>query len=619
MMPNKLQTLLPPTLLSHPVQAATELPRAVMMRVNFIPGVRQRLGWRGVRECTEGGGLTAKIAESLGVYAISLAETSSCDQQGTAVFNLYYFPSPDEELLECFSVAGGIEVLREDYLDRVREFSGEEGWQTLFRLAKLEVNYNIASSGVGLVLKAADQQILISADGVAITGKKGEEQVVPPNGVDQDLAAFAIILPFFEILATSFSFCLGHAPERLQERSRPGRKIIYSQNDRYSEKPTEDSREHRLALEWGDESGGMTADSEFPHLDISWEKQQEKPQKYKSSPWWTSQVPGAKHSLDKNSMGITERPKLIVLTGFLGSGKTSFLNHFIEYQAERNAFVAIVQNEVGAKGLDGHLLGQHYAVTEMDEGCICCTLAGNLKLALTEILAGFQPDFVVLETTGLANPANFLAEIAELEEQLDFCSITTVVDSSQGISPLEKFAVAREQLMLADVILANKVNDVTPQQLTTLKEWIKDLNPLAVVHETNQGDISPAQLYGVNYTGKMRTPDIEQHNGHTHIEEGISSLLVKPHGQIEREKFLTAAATFPPEVLRVKGVLTFKGETAPMVYQYVPGSQTLSPITEIDPEERFLVLIGVNIQRSAKPFLQSLQLEQVPPSHEHHH
>jgi len=616
---NKLQTLLPPALLNQPAQAALELPRAVMMRVNFIPGVRQRLGWRGVRECAEGGGLTVKIAGSLGVYAISLAETSSCSQQGTALFNLYYFPAPEEELLECFSVAGGIEVLREGYLDRVREFSRDEVWQTLFCLAKLEVNYNTDTSGIGLVLKAADRQILICADGITVSGENGGEQLVPANGVDQDLAAFAVILPFFNTLATSFSFCLGQAPERLQERSRPGRKVTYSQNNPYVEEATEESREHRLALEWGEESGSMATDPEFPQLDIRWEQQQEKPQKYQSAPWWTSQVPGSRYSLDKNSMGISERPKLIVLTGFLGAGKTSFLNHFIEYQAERNAFVAIVQNEIGAKGLDSHLLGQHYAVTEMDEGCICCTLAGNLKLALSEILAGFQPDFVVLETTGLANPANFLAEIAELEEQLDFCSITTVVDAAQGIAPLEKFTVAREQLMLADVILANKVNEVTTQQLTTLKNKIKNLNPLAVVHETNQGDISPAQLYGVNFTGKMQLPDFKQHQRHTHVEEGISSLLVKPHGRLEREKFLTAAAAFPAEILRIKGVLTFKGESEPLVYQYVPGSQTLSPITEIDPEEHFLVLIGVNIQHSAKPFLQSLQLEQVPPSQKHHH
>lgn len=123
------------------------------------------------------------------------------------------------------------------------------------------------------------------------------------------------------------------------------------------------------------------------------------------------------------------------MTGFLGSGKTSFLNHFVEYQAERNAFVAIVQNEIDAKNLDTHLLGQHYAVTAMDEGCICCTLAGNLNMALVESVSGFQPDFVVVETTGLANPANFLSEISELEDHLDFCSITTTVDATQGLSP----------------------------------------------------------------------------------------------------------------------------------------------------------------------------------------
>ncbi len=101
----------------------------------------------------------------------------------------------------------------------------------------------------------------------------------------------------------------------------------------------------------------------------------------------------------KTSREIPSKPGFILLTGFLGSGKTSFLNRFIQAQTQAHRFVAVVQNEIGEKGLDADLLDQTYAVTRMDEGCVCCSLAGNLRAALNSILSRFDPDIIVLETT----------------------------------------------------------------------------------------------------------------------------------------------------------------------------------------------------------------------------
>ena len=306
-------------------------------------------------------------------------------------------------------------------------------------------------------------------------------------------------------------------------------------------------------------------------------------------------------------MGITERPKLIILTGFLGSGKTSFLNNFIEYQAERNAFVAIVQNEIGAKGLDTHLIGQHYAVTEMDEGCICCTLAGSLKLALSEIISGFQPDFVVVETTGLANPANFLGEVSELEDQLDFCSITTVIDATQGFAVLQKYGVAREQVILADVILMNKTDDIPVAELKTLTEDIRALNPLAAIHQGNHGNFSAPQLYGVNLTGNTQLKDslklINTTKHHTHGSQNISSILVELKAPLNKELFLEKAIKLSEKVIRIKGVMQFTDNEDRYYYQYVPGSHSLTPTTEELPGENFLVIIGEDIKKHAQPLL----------------
>ncbi|SHJ44022.1 GTPase, G3E family [Malonomonas rubra DSM 5091] len=599
--------LLPPAVTADPQLTALELPRAVLMRVNFIPGVRQRLGWRGVKECTGNpGALTLKVVDAPGVFAICPQASDMDGEQGRALFDLYYFPAPEEDLVESFSIAAGITVLQDDFLDRVREFAGDEQLQALFKLATLQLSYNGNTGAVAVSFMAAERQLLISAEGVMISGIDGLQQAVEPGGVDQDLAAQTVMFPFFRALAASFSFCFAAAPNALLQLSRPGRKIIYYQQNRFESEFCYDSKERLLSLVWGEQRGLSIDDSEFPKLELNWRDPEEKPCEYADEPWWQKQVPGARFSVDKNTMGISEKPKLIILTGFLGAGKTSFLNHFIEYQARKNAFVAIIQNEIGAQGLDTKLLGQHYAVTEMDEGCVCCTLSGNLKLALAEILAGFQPDFVVVETTGLANPANFLSEISELEDQLDFCSITTLVDAAQGAAPLEKYGVAREQLMLADAVILNKIDQSSEEQLAQLTAKIQLLNPVASIYETCHGECSPAQIYGVNFAGQMRLPnDREKHgiHGHTHAEHGISSLLLDLPQSIGREQFLAATAKLPEQVLRVKGVLQFENEGDPLVYQYVPGSQTLSPAPEEDSGQRFLVFIGEDVQRSAESFL----------------
>ena len=614
-MSNVLDVLLPPAVLADCRRAAEELPRAVLMRINFIPGVRQRLGWRGVRECTAGrGGLTVRIAGHEGVYGIAVAGSNSMQGQGTADFDLFYFPDPDEDLLEGFSVAACLEAFQEDYWERVREFVAHPRMQ-LFRIARVAVDFSPEGRGVQLGLQGSERQLVISSDGVRVINQGVEQQVVPAGGADQDLAAWELALAFFRILAASFSFCLDAPPDRLRRWRRAGEQIIYTQSGLRETAAFPGSSDLLLALDWGDPAAGeYRLAAEYPRVDLDWRTGSvEKPWDYRDEPWWTAQVPGAGFSVDKNSMGINERPRLIVLSGFLGAGKTSFLNHFIEYQAGRNAFVAIIQNEIGARGLDSRLLGQHYAVRDMDEGCVCCTLAGNLKLALADILSGYQPDFVVLETTGLANPANLLAEVAELADQLEFCSVTTVVDATQGLRPLERYGVAREQLALADVVLLNKADLVAAEQLDELECRVRQLNPLAELQRTSHGDISPALLYGVNLTGPARLPASLQETdlqGHTHQQAGIRSELVRFSRPLAREDFLSATASFPEQLLRAKGIVQFYDDDVPQVYQYVPGMQSLKPLdSDDDAGERFLVLIGEEIENVVAPFQQALQLD----------
>ena len=612
----ELEQLLPPAVLENAELSAAELPWAVLMRVNFVPGVRQRLGWRGIRQCSlTSGGLTAKVAGRSGVFGLAREHVSGNESRARAEFGLYYFPDPAEELLEAFSIAACQVALQDDFLDQVREFTAHPQLLELFGIGRVLLEIEPRSRQINLGLVAAERQLLISADGIRMRGPSGVREVVAAGAADQDLPAWAIALEFFRVLAGSFSFCLQTGPEQLLRWQRAGKKAVYSQSGAYAESPLPGSHEWFLTLVWGGDKISAAA-AGFPGLpELQWCQGAPLPAAYMAERWWTAQVPGAGFSVDKISMGISEKPKLLVLTGFLGAGKTSFLNHFIEYQASRNAFVAIIQNEIGARGLDSRMVGQHYAVTDMDEGCVCCTLAGNLKLALGEILGGYQPDFVVIETTGLANPANFLSEVCELSDRLEFCSVTTVVDAARHLAPFKDYQVARDQAALADVLLVNKASRLDAPQLAELERYLRQLNPFAALHRADHGDFSPALLYGVNFAGQMKFPQelaCRSGCGGTHLDDEIGSALVLFEQCPSKQRFFAATASFPAELLRAKGIVQFAEDTEPQVYQYVPGEQTLSPLPGTDNGERFVVLIGKNIDRVSTRLNACCSADQTP-------
>ena len=596
-----LNTLLPPALRENPVLAATELPRALMTRANFIPGVRHRLGWRGVRDCAKGkGGLTVRITGMAGVYGLHPLNTGQFDRAGLATFAISYFPAPDEDLIESFSIQAGIAAQADDYLDRVREFTLYDDLRALFGIAVLEA-YFCPESGVSLALTAPQRDVVLAMDGVTVQMPSGPSQVVEPGGEDQNLPAWDISAPLFDALAASASYCLGLSPQSLMKSSRPGMRRAYGGGAGLKSEPAPGVRDIRFGLGW---DMTVPANADMQSTELFWTAPAPLPEEYGDAPWRSPEIPGAANSLDKRSMGITERPRLIVLTGFLGSGKTTFLTRFIEEQAAKNGFVAVVQNEIGKKGLDGKLLGQSYAVTEVDEGCVCCTLAGSLRTALSGILGEFQPDFVVLETTGLANPGNLLAEIVDLDDMLDFASVTTLLDAACAPRALMEFEVARNQVQLADVMILNKTDLVNEDVLLELEGRLRELNPTAELHRTTHGDIPSSVLYGVNFRKPLRRPaPLLAPLGHhaTHGDAGIQNAFIEWEGPIDRQAFQNGVKGLPREILRVKGIVRFKDATDPEVFQYVPGYHALTPAEDVR-DSSFLVIIGQDASRVADEF-----------------
>ena len=582
----QLRSLLPPSIIGNPNRAAFELVRAVLIRSTYIPGVRHRLGWCGIHEdVTPGirpGSITARINDRPGVFALSPVDPAP---KFGSCFSLAYFPAPDEEIIEAFSVEAGIQALKPDFMDRVRQFGRHPELMALFHLGFIECAKT--EQGIFLAFQAKERLGWISGEGIQIRTQAGPIQAVPPGGIDQNLPAFETGMAFFSPLAASFTYTLGTAPSIFYSQRRKTGKALPS---------APEIHEHRRTIGYfstGETAG--TIDWEHTAIDIVWEPGKPIPESYEKEFWWRPHLAGSANSLDKKSMGIHDKPRFIVLTGFLGTGKTSFLDHFIQAQTAASSFVAVVQNEIGEKGLDAALLDQTYAVTQMDEGCVCCSLSGNLRAALTDILGRFQPDFIVLETTGLANPANLLKEIDELDDLFEFCSITTIVDSREGVRTLERFEVARDQVRLADVILLNKC-DLCISGLGRLKEKIQHLNPVADIHQTIHGDIHPGILYGVNFRKTAKpSPFHTFSNGATHEEDRIETRLINLEKPLNKEALEEMIRAGGNQILRVKGIVEFTDQPGPLVFQYAPGTWHVSKHTGKETRERFLVVIGQDL------------------------
>ncbi|NKC12559.1 MAG: GTP-binding protein [Gammaproteobacteria bacterium] len=270
--------------------------------------------------------------------------------------------------------------------------------------------------------------------------------------------------------------------------------------------------------------------------------------------------------------GNMDRPYLHILTGFLGSGKTTWLNRALAAQSLANT--AVVVNEFGAVGID-HLLVEHSTenLVELAGGCLCCAVRGDLALTLSDLLerrrsGGCAPfERIVVETTGLADPnpiLNVLATDAALAGRLEFGSVLAVVDAVNGKRTLKEHPEAVKQVVLADRILLSK-KDLAPRH--DLAAELRALNPRAAIESA----AAPARLEAEDSSGVW--PAFEA-AGHAHLH-GIHTFV------IERGEALPAAALalliealvvhLGPKLLRVKGLVLL--EEAPDSPALLQGAQ----------------------------------------------
>jgi G3E family GTPase len=314
-------------------------------------------------------------------------------------------------------------------------------------------------------------------------------------------------------------------------------------------------------------------------------------------------------------MGSAPTP-VTVLTGYLGAGKTTLLNRILS--EDHGKRYAVIVNEFGEIGIDNDLIvGADEEVFEMNNGCVCCTVRGDLIRVLSGLMKRKgRFDAIIVETTGLADPGPvaqtfFVDEEVKAKAKLD--SVTTVVDAKHILLRLSDSKEAVEQIAFADQIVLNKVDTVSPDDLRMIEARIRRLNPLAPIHRAVRADVPLSAILGRGGFDLDRILELEpeflnpahgeeghvhdEHCGHDHDHHGHDDHDHghHHHGAIENEgprydediKGVSLRLDRPvdankvtawlnklladqgPDILRAKGIVDVKGESKRLVFQAV--------------------------------------------------
>lgn len=292
---------------------------------------------------------------------------------------------------------------------------------------------------------------------------------------------------------------------------------------------------------------------------------------------------------------------ITLLTGYLGAGKTTLINHVLNNQEGYK--VAVIVNDIGEVNIDADLIGKGGVVQEEDSslvplsnGCICCTLKVDLMQQIVDIIKTKKFDYILIEASGICEPLPIAQTITVLSEQTEsyglpkICrldNVVTVVDSlrlkdefncgdnllKENIDDEDIENLLIQQIEFCNKIILNKVDELSEDELNEVKAIIKRLQPRAEIIETNYGKVDVNKILDTNsfdfeeasmsagWIEELNRTDNEEEEPEGETEEyGIGTFVYYKRAPFNKEKFDKFASNFPSNIIRCKGVLWFADE-----------------------------------------------------------
>ena len=307
-------------------------------------------------------------------------------------------------------------------------------------------------------------------------------------------------------------------------------------------------------------------------------------------------------------MPIKPKIPVTIVTGFLGSGKTTFINNLLLQNYEVK--IGLIENEFGDVSIDSKLIANYQPenVIELNNGCICCSIFNEFSLALQELVKNNDHlEQLIIETTGIADPGPIIEPFfqdPDLERLFELSGTICLVDSVNFQEEIGNF-IQQKQIMLSDMIILNKINDADETKLAYIRKKIAALNSTAQIIETNFAFLDSSHLYMLQpqlqdeFIKKLRKPiycELESTDFH--------SFTIRFGGYINEKKFREwfkyFASIYRKQIFRIKGMINFENSPLTGIVQSVGGMTNISEgsvANPYEPLENVLVFIGKGISK----------------------
>jgi G3E family GTPase len=299
---------------------------------------------------------------------------------------------------------------------------------------------------------------------------------------------------------------------------------------------------------------------------------------------------------------------VLIVTGFLGSGKTTFINHLLKWN--RSVKIALIENEFGDVSIDSKLLTDYKPerILELTNGCICCSIFNEFSLALQELVKSHDHlEQLIIETTGVADPGPVIEPFyhdQDLVRLFELKGTVCLVDSVNFQEQIDGFE-QKKQLILSDLVVINKTDLVAVEQLVEIREKVESLNRTAGIVETNFARVDDAQLSMLqpqlhdDFVRRIRRPFYSEPEA-----SPFHSFTVRFKGLLNETRFSEwfryFASLHQHDVFRIKGFVIFEDNPLLGMVQSVGGKVSISEgsvINPFEPLENVLVFIGKKISK----------------------